>query len=454
MALILVVDVQARHNSVYHSEYVPLHRTPDLASARDICISLCEALPQLWVNRDQIKSKVSGLVDRAVQESTSSSLLATATATNHGGASVSRRRVRMNNRQQKEVPRRSVLEKTALAASLARKTAAKVATAALSTTSSSSDASIEQDEPTAEFAKFTNRQVQTTLVSRDSRENSLLLARLKVKKNRPLAPVKEEMTEDSNRVASLQCLTDPLIPQHVWDGLTGKEFTEHGELLDGLARTGLNLASQDESNDWIAWTKVTASFKESLEDGAIHVWTGQTRRSGPNNQVFYGASAPFIKTRSIVPMSPIELIELMLDSNRVKTYNQWSIGRSDLWKSEDERTKIVQNTNQIPMGKKPLQSTTLLHACPIGGAVGPDASWLLISRAIGPQPENKNVGTSDILLGVNMVQPLGEDKSVLTSITHVYSSAVPGMLAERLGVKSAVKFVNDLRGLGVPVSAE
>ncbi|KAL7578183.1 hypothetical protein ACA910_012615 [Epithemia clementina (nom. ined.)] len=366
----------------------------------------------------------------------------------------------------------SILEKTAMAATVATKTASKVATAALwtsptpniDTTSCSSN-----NRNNVNFSHFgdygaSDVSISTRLVSPDSRENSLVLASLRGKKRKSI-PDKSSTKQKAGAQADssdLKRLVDPLIPQSLWDRLTGNEFPEHMELLDDLARMGYKLAANDESNDWVAWTRVSSSFKQGLEDGAIHVWTGRARLRNNDSSSYYGAAAPFIKSRSIVPMSPMEMIDLMLDSSRVKTYNKWSMGRQDLWKSSNERTKIVQNTNKVPVGSKPLRSTTLLHACPVdarmtskpttGGSGGDQTAWLLLSRATGPQPEDKNIGTSDILLGVNLIQPLDDGQSVLTAITHVYSTAVPGVLAEKLGVKSAVKFVKDMRGLVVPAA--
>ena len=75
----------------------------------------------------------------------------------------------------------------------------------------------------------------------------------------------------------------------------------------------------------------------------------------------------------------------------------------------------------------------------------------MVSRAIGGtryhEPDDDSAGRSDILLGVNLLQPIDASSCQLTAVTHVYSSAVPAMLAERLGVKSAIKFVKDMRSL-------
>jgi len=245
----------------------------------------------------------------------------------------------------------------------------------------------------------------------------------------------------------LTSLTEPIIAQDVWDHLTGREFPEHPDrslLLDRLAATGERLARNDVSDDWIQWRPYGAH--DDLEDGHIHVWTGQAKRQGR------GSNVPWIKTRSILPMTPEDMKDLLLDSDRVKTYNPWSLGRKDYWKL-DENTKIVKNRTQPPIGSKPMVSVTLLHARPLQEA----NAWIVVSRAIGGKlfmdAEDQASGRSDILFGINLLQPYDDDSCLVTAVTHVDSSAVPSMLAEKLGVKGAIKFVKDIRKLRVPVSA-
>ena len=251
-----------------------------------------------------------------------------------------------------------------------------------------------------------------------------------------------EKTPDVDEERKLQAITEPLIPQSVWDDLTGDEYPNHPERLDALAQTGARLAENDESDEWIAWKEFGNNNNNNND---IQVWTGRAL----NKDGYYGGQSPFVKTRSTIPLSAPEMVDLLLDSNRVQMYNPWSLGRQDCWISPDSsQTKIVQNKTQPPLGKKPLVSTTLLHARPWKD----NGSWLVVSRAIGGTRyqtfDSDSAARSDILLGVNLLEPLDDRESCqLTAITHVYSSAVPALLAERLGVKSAIKFVKDMRGL-------
>jgi hypothetical protein len=254
-----------------------------------------------------------------------------------------------------------------------------------------------------------------------------------------------------------QALVQPLIPKSVWDQLHGDEFQRFPDLLDGLSETGEMLARQDFSNIWIDW-KIHSSGGVSLEDGDVLVWTGKSLKEG------YGSAVPWIKTRSIIPLAADEMVELLMDSSRVTTYNPWSLGRQDCWVAAADnnpaadpihplrQTKIVKNRVQPPMGAKPAVSVTMLHARPVND----DGTWLVISRATGgnlyPELDQDAVGRSDILLGVNLIQPVDDDSCMLTAVTHAYSAIMPAMLAERLGVKGAIKFISDIRALRVPAS--
>jgi hypothetical protein len=249
--------------------------------------------------------------------------------------------------------------------------------------------------------------------------------------------------------------------------------------VSALAVMGEAVARQDASSEWIEWQEYGRSGSatsrgggggddeknKSLHNGEIQVWTGRCVSSSPHTtQPYFGAQLPFVKTRSIIPFAVDEMVDLLLDSSRVQLYNPWSLGRRDCWvavAADDGDnnnpvptvTKIVKNRVQPPLGSKAMVSTTLLHARP---ALSNDGSWVVVSRSVGhngsalfaaPSDDDATAGRSDILLGVNLLQPVSENSCILTAATHVYSSAVPTLLAERLGVQSAIKFVKDMRKL-------
>ena len=324
----------------------------------------------------------------------------------------------------------------------------------------------------------------------------------------------------------IESLTQPLMTESVWDQLTGTEWccstsddeTVPGPLLEALAAMGERVARIDTPTQWIDWqvhssSSTTSSSSSSSNhpndndwldnDDAVQVWTGKCIATPPpkrqstsdtsddhhhnppsNDQVeekYLGIQLPFIKVRAILPYSVTEVVDLLLDSNKVVTYNPWSLGRKDCWidttssgsKSSTGTTthtcmttKIVQNRVQPPIpGARQVVSTTLLHARPIRSTSESDndsktTSWIIVSRSIGKNHiyddtlDSSKTSRSDILLGVNLLEPIRskdgtilESKCRITTVTHVYSPSVPMAFAERLGVQSSIKFIHDIRNL-------
>jgi hypothetical protein len=295
-----------------------------------------------------------------------------------------------------------------------------------------------------------------------------------------------------------------------WGATTSEEEASNdpllkARLLNALTKMGEEVARVDAPTDWIDW-RVYGDSKPSspspaLIDGAIQVWLGKCHSSPPpknpteEDDRYMGLQLPFIKTRAILPYPISEVVDLLLDSSRVVLYNPWSLGRKDCWidnsssSSEQTRskmtTKIVQNRVQPPIpGARPVVSTTLLHARPLlhnshsasnasskkssseRSDDSNDTSWIIVSRSIGNKhiyldPSDSNASSrSDVLLGVNLLEPVrGSDGTIdphsciLTAVTHVYSPSLPLVLAERLGVQSAIKFVQDLRSVKAATTA-
>eukprot|EP00977_Amphora_coffeiformis_P021271 scaffold9129_cov150-Amphora_coffeaeformis.AAC.1 len=305
-------------------------------------------------------------------------------------------------------------------------------------------------------------------------------------------------------------LTKPIFDESTWQQQTGREYIEHTtEMVNALADTGRIVVLQrpGDGNPWIEWKQHSTvvdndnnhNNNNNSYDPTITVYKGTSRVAVTTG---YGAAAPWIKTVAMIPhMTPHDMVQLMMDSTRVKTYNAWSTGRVDLWTAQHHHhrhhhhhqndknshnhnnnnnnnnhknnhdnndasqqehwiTKIVRNRTQPPMGAKPMVATTLLHARPYGNNNSNNSdndnntqSWLLVSRAIGgtyfdDNDDNNNNGgaTSEMLLGVNLFEAVPGVGTRMTAVTHIYSRSIPSVLAERLGVKSAIQFVKDMRG--------
>ena len=317
----------------------------------------------------------------------------------------------------------------------------------------------------------------------------------------------------------IESLTQPLMTESVWNQLTGTEWcgshnnvenaataaATHDQLLDSLAKMGESVARIDTPTQWIDWHLSGSSSSSSDDDDDVQVWTGKCiatpppppsfqkaetdddqHHSGSNDVVeekYLGIQLPFIKTRAILPYSVADVVDLLLDSKKVITYNPWSLGRKDCWIDTSGSsgtdtttkismtTKIVQNRVQPPIpGARQVVSTTLLHARPIQSTLENSefsndpttTSWIIVSRSVGKNhiyndevDQKAKTSRSDILLGVNLLEPVrSKDGTIvnvnqcrLTAVTHVYSPSVPTAFAERLGVQSSIKFIQDIRNL-------
>jgi len=315
--------------------------------------------------------------------------------------------------------------------------------------------------------------------------------------------MEDEIVEPSPSI--LAGIVKPLIPTSVWEALTGREFY-FPSVLSSLVKTGIN-AVLPQSDEYIDWKPADSNTKKIMdldddeirkainEDKEILVWMGKFKLDG------YGSQLPIVKTTSILPLSPKDMAELLMDSDRVKSYNTMSLGRKDILVfqhgvdsqagevegssfSLDGEAKIVRNLTKPPMSKKLMEFVTLMYARRIkeednvglgimGGSIsGNDDGYIVVTRAVGgrqwnrpskPNPVETRGGgksvnedndeaefiRSEILLGVNLLRSVpGEpNKTEVTAVTHVNTPNLPKMLAGAVGVKGAINFVNDIRSL-------
>ena len=248
-------------------------------------------------------------------------------------------------------------------------------------------------------------------------------------------------------------ITQPLVKTSIWARLTGREL-ECPTAIHNFVQSGLAI-TRHHNNEWIHWKptdKITEqadinelSKEKYLSEGEILCYVGRCKYE---QDEFYGGKLPIIKTISVIPMTPRDIADLMLDSSRVQTYNKMSLGRTDIKHIQGGvgQSKIVRNLTKPPMGDEML-STTFIHARELD-----NGSYLVVSRAVTLPDDHGETeyGKTEILLGVNLLVPHSDSSSKVTSVTHVYSPAIPGLLAATVGVKSAINFVKDLRDFVQP----
>ena len=207
--------------------------------------------------------------------------------------------------------------------------------------------------------------------------------------------------------------------------------------------------------DWVKDTfankgKIRLNASTTADEQNVFIWMGNFKHG------LYGSELPAIRACGIVNMSAKALMELMIDSSRVKEYNKLSLGRDDLVTFEgsidrpgpfgNSVTKVMRSESKPPMIRKILVFVSLLHAKELEDGSG----YLIVTRAVHT-PEAKgpaNALQSEILMGVNLIRKIegAEDsRCLMTNVNHLRSPMVPMMIAKRIGLSAAVSFVQDIR---------
>jgi hypothetical protein len=251
------------------------------------------------------------------------------------------------------------------------------------------------------------------------------------------------------RKTDVAAMTSPIVPLTIsFDGQTGEEFADAGT-IDRLVASGLEMATQEKS-DWVEW-KLHSSTKKLLEEnnndemaileqGEVMVYVGKSKREG------HGSNLPIIKTKSLLPLAAEEMAELLMDSSRVKIYNKMSVGRTDV-RTLGERTKVVCNLTKPPIAKSNMVSCTMMHSRRLQQGGDSNSSYLVVSRATPGMVDDamSDLPRNDILLGINLLEDRAPNECIMTAVTHIYSPALPTILAKKMGVSSAINFVKDIR---------
>jgi len=284
-------------------------------------------------------------------------------------------------------------------------------------------------------------------------ENSLVTLSLLTSTKTDQTSVSQSTQIDNSNNYDRYAMTRPIIPLSVLlDEQTGKEFSDPN-MIDMLVLSGLEMAAGHNDNDWIEWKMHDSTRKllrdnnnsemSILEQGEVMVYIGKAKLEG------HGSKLPIIKTKSILPLSSDEMVDLLMDSSKVKIYNKLSVGRTDVQTMGDETTKVVCNLTKPPMAKSNMVSCTMMHSRILGSeeTSSPSRCRLVVSRAAPGMLDTKliDMPRNDILLGVNLLEDIGPNECIMTAVTHVYSPALPTILAKKLGVSSAINFVKDIR---------
>ena len=244
-------------------------------------------------------------------------------------------------------------------------------------------------------------------------------------------------------------------------------------VLRSLAKFGHDIAT-DESDRFLPVLNTEKALLQCKPDPSWHVspwyaaydkevfvWVGSVDHKG------HGCDLPVVKARGIIPTEPRNVLDLVMDSSRVGEYNKMSQGRHDIvylqkgidtTELESEyglpgEAKIIKSLNKPPLIRRSIEMLSLLYARRLEHT---NDGYLTVSRSVWEDSSGsatsmaaKDTVRSEILLGVNVFRPVagpnGEQHCEMTTITHAHTTAVPDMLARKMGPSQAVKFFRDLQ---------
>jgi len=223
---------------------------------------------------------------------------------------------------------------------------------------------------------------------------------------------------------------------------------------DGKSEKLLKKASGD--SEWMKHSFVEGMKEASTASNSstdVLIW------SGSFDHGLYGSDVPAIRSAAIMETSSKKLMDLLVDSTRVKEYNKMSLGRTDLVTFDGNLqqegpfgksiTKVMRSESKPPMMSN-LALTTILHAKQLSDGSG----YLIVTRGVHRPGEDSTAGDgtkTEVVMGVNLFVDFdtddGTERCLMVNVNHMRSPMVPMYIARKVAVTSAHKFVNDIRAL-------
>jgi len=242
-------------------------------------------------------------------------------------------------------------------------------------------------------------------------------------------------------------------------------------ILSKLVERGLKHTHLDDRKIWkpsketdklIRKNKLTALGSEIL------VWSGHPsdfstgKKTNGFKDNMYGTDLPIVRARGMVQIEPKRLLDLLLDNDRVKSYNEMSLGRSDelvLQTGVDTigpfgvgQSIVVRSLSKPPLVRKPLEFINMMHARSLYPSQGEGKGYLIVTRGVEESSsflKSKSLG-NQILFSFNLLREVTVAENnftwtELTTISHINIANVPSFLATSVGMKSATSFIADVR---------
>lgn len=241
-----------------------------------------------------------------------------------------------------------------------------------------------------------------------------------------------------------------------------------GTILDKLFRLGYEVCTDESARfqptretQKILQQQTSSNSPATASTTDVLTWIGSVDHRG------FGHDWPVVKTRGIVPTTPQELYDFLLDSSKVKLYNKMSQGRDDvsiLQRGVDTKAsessygfagdaRIHRMLIKPKMLPKTIEVLSLQHSKKLRNEN--DDSFMTVSRSVWEDDSGVHVESpsgrirSEMLLGVQLLRPTvapdGQMWCEMTTITHVFSPGVPEAMAKRFAPISATNTLRDVQ---------
>lgn len=264
--------------------------------------------------------------------------------------------------------------------------------------------------------------------------------------------------------------------------ITGSDFVLVDDNLSTIVKNLVEIGYTyvtDESEEFVA-TRDTERILESyvnnpiVDDSVQDFWPLKPWLASRNDDVLvwlgntkagHGSNVPVCKARGRINLPPRALVDFLLDSSRIREYNAMSQGREDLLMIQESldttaeeskfgipgMCKIIRSKNKPKLLPKVVEMTSLMYAKPLKSLPG---SYLVVNRSIhkdatGELKSTKDTMITEMLLGANLIRPVGEDgqMSEFSTITHAFAPGVPAMLARKAAPGSATNMIKEIQKL-------
>eukprot|EP00536_Pseudo-nitzschia_multiseries_P003060 jgi/Psemu1/301745/fgenesh1_kg.43_\ len=241
-------------------------------------------------------------------------------------------------------------------------------------------------------------------------------------------------------------------------------------IVDMLPLKYMEIASKERPSqvDWKAVGQTKKDYKRLRDlpetefydvlSKRILTWSGKYL-----GKKYYGSENPFFASRGVVTGKPIEVLNLLWNSDRTSEYNKHCVRREDKFSVLDDETvkvngffgaKIIESETKIPMTKMSVGLCALMCAKMLGDR--PEDGYVIFSRSLscgeaGNHPIDSGKlcqsSNNEVIIGINIMRsvPRRPDLSDLVSISQVDASILPPFLKARVGIMASEDFFKHAR---------